>query len=251
MGVQRAKRGTIACYPGPGPGRMPVDTVDAPLPWASVARRQRTMRVRGEDRRGRERLAHAEACWGTVPALGHPPMRLLLLAPLCLGMFGCSDAPREPERTWRPSDHGVPPSLRALDEQESARAALPPQHPPVDDPRANPDVATTLFRVMCAECHGASGRGDGPKAMGSLPDFSDLAWQRRTTDARIAEVVRNGSPRGMPAFGERLAPAAIEALVRHVRSFGRSSRTAPAAGANAAEGRGPEVSEGQPPSPKP
>ncbi len=153
-------------------------------------------------------------------------MRRLLLCSLCCGLLGCTSPPAEPERTWRPSDHGEPPSLAASEDRAPPREALPTGHPPVADPRADTDAATTLFRVMCAECHGPTGRGDGPRAMGRLPDFSDPAWQRRTTDARIAEAIAQGSPRGMPSFGKRLAPAAIEALVRYVRSLSRTREAA-------------------------
>jgi len=52
----------------------------------------------------------------------------------------------------------------------------------------------------------------------SMPDMTTTAWQTSQTEEAIAQVIREG--RGtMPAFGERLAPAAISQLVGHVRRF--------------------------------
>ena len=81
-------------------------------------------------------------------------------------------------------------------------------------------AAETLWRVTCASCHGHQGRGDGPGRMPgvSMPDMTTTAWQTSQTDEAIALVIRQG--RGtMPAFGERLAPAAIAQLVGHIRRF--------------------------------
>ncbi len=161
----------------------------------------------------------------------------MLLAGLLLAGAGCEQPPT-PTRTWQPSDHGVPPQLADDGRQAAPRAAeaprLPSNHPPVADPRKRPDVAATLWRVSCAECHGAGGRGDGPKAPGPMPDLTDPAWQRRTTDAQVRERIEQGSPRGMPAFGERLAPAAIEALVGYVRRLSATHTARDAAGATGA-----------------
>ncbi len=64
-----------------------------------------------------------------------------------------------------------------------------------------------------------AGHGDGPQAVGPLPDLADSGWQEGITDEAIADVIRNGRP-PMPAFGETIVPAGIDALVVHVRSLG-------------------------------
>jgi mono/diheme cytochrome c family protein len=49
-----------------------------------------------------------------------------------------------------------------------------------------------------------------------LPDFADPAFRASKTDEALVEVIANG--RGMmPAFGDRLSPEAMEALIAHLR----------------------------------
>ena len=80
------------------------------------------------------------------------------------------------------------------------------------------------FALMCASCHGAEARGDGPLA-GQLslrpPDFSRDAWRHvRTDDAArvsaVARIIKFGLP-GLPMAGhEYLDDAAVVALARYV-----------------------------------
>jgi len=80
-------------------------------------------------------------------------------------------------------------------------------------------AAATLWRISCAGCHGAEGRGDGEAYEGALADFTDAEWQASVTDEAIARAITLGQP-PMPAFGEILAPQGIAALVEHVRRLG-------------------------------
>lgn len=85
---------------------------------------------------------------------------------------------------------------------------------------------------MCASCHGREGLGNGPSAPGVLANFQDPEWQRSRSDADIASVIRLG--RGMmPAFGEQIVPAGIEALVGHVRRLGNANAEPAPTDANA------------------
>lgn len=75
-----------------------------------------------------------------------------------------------------------------------------------------------LFRDLCASCHGADGRGDGPLAehlKATLPDLTRLAARHGGTFPR-AEVaaILNGEravpshgPLTMPVWGRQLAPS--------------------------------------------
>jgi mono/diheme cytochrome c family protein len=68
-----------------------------------------------------------------------------------------------------------------------------------------------VYQANCVQCHGSSGGGgrapqlNGGAAAASYPDI-----------ATQIEVVTNGKG-GMPAFGGRLEPAEIEAVVRYTR----------------------------------
>jgi len=88
-----------------------------------------------------------------------------------------------------------------------------------------PDAANTdgsaLFNQTCARCHGPDGRGDPiAKAQLGVPDMTDGAWQARHSDDDIRRTVHEGSKsKKMPPFGEVYAPAQLDAIIAHVRSF--------------------------------
>lgn len=76
--------------------------------------------------------------------------------------------------------------------------------------------------MRCAQCHGEAGRGDGSgKPPGAaLPDFTSASFQSARTDAQLGEVIAKG--RGlMPAFGDQITQAGIDALVAHIRKLGQ------------------------------
>jgi mono/diheme cytochrome c family protein len=89
-----------------------------------------------------------------------------------------------------------------------------------------------LYESSCAACHGTGGTRD-PQVLETLPvepaDLSDCRFAVREPDADWHVIVREGGPtRGfhpmMPAFGEALDAAQIDAVLRHVRGFCRDDR---------------------------
>jgi mono/diheme cytochrome c family protein len=110
------------------------------------------------------------------------------------------------------------------------------------DPGAR-DLGAREYTAHCAECHGASGRGDGPAARGSklpVPDLTALAQRaggsfpaervRRVIDGR--DDLKGHAGRTMPVWGLRYARARagegeaavtqrLDALVAHLRSLQR------------------------------
>ncbi len=64
-------------------------------------------------------------------------------------------------------------------------------------------TAEQIWNTRCVNCHGPSGRGDGPGArlLSVRPrDFSDPNWQSRVDDAHLARViVEGGRPLGLDA----------------------------------------------------
>lgn len=136
-------------------------------------------------------------------------LQLLLLAAV-----GCSDAADPDLREWTPDDHGRP-------EPGTIDRSRVPQR---DEPEAGgPErAAAALFQVSCASCHGLQGLGDGggrPPGV-ELPDMTDPGWQDSVSDEQLVEVIRDGRGQ-MPAFGERVRPQGIEALVHHIRRMRR------------------------------
>jgi cytochrome c551 len=69
-----------------------------------------------------------------------------------------------------------------------------------------------IFTQNCATCHGDNGEGAvGPQLNGGavLDDFPNA-------DAQVAFVTNGGG--GMPAFGDRLSPEEIKAVVDYTRT---------------------------------
>ncbi len=87
-----------------------------------------------------------------------------------------------------------------------------------------------LYDRVCAECHGAIGRGDGEKAQKlaaagepKAPDLTDEKWDHGSTDGEIFVDIRDGlgstmtGLKGKPGIG----PEEIWHLVNYVRSLRR------------------------------
>lgn len=157
---------------------------------------------------------------------------------LGLVLLAACQEPRRELREWQPSDHQTPSGAGAAD--DDGRAAPPPETDA--DPAATEQrVATALFGSLCASCHGTEGRGDGPgrPPVAQIPDLTRAEWQRGRSDEEIARVIREGRGGFMPGFGERLSPAGVEALTRHVRRLGGAE-----AGAEAGTETGAETEAG-------
>jgi len=76
-----------------------------------------------------------------------------------------------------------------------------------------------LYRIHCGECHGATGRGDGPKASRTWPRPTDLAQMAgHHPDGDFAWKIETG--RGdMPGFKKKLKSDEIWDLVNFMQSL--------------------------------
>jgi cytochrome c6 len=84
--------------------------------------------------------------------------------------------------------------------------------------------AKALWAANCAQCHGASGKGD--TKMGQLlnaMDLTDAKKQASFTDAKAAAAIKDGVKQNgkttMKAFGGKLSDDDIKALVAYVRTL--------------------------------
>ena len=81
-----------------------------------------------------------------------------------------------------------------------------------------------LYAQRCLNCHGPSGRGDGPTAVQlpvGTPDFRETV--QRKSNTQIRRIIAEG--RGvMPAFDPALRPAEINDLLQMVRFLSREGR---------------------------
>lgn len=99
----------------------------------------------------------------------------------------------------------------ALSACSSTRRAL------VESVEGPPDQGRTLYRQLCASCHGTTGRGDGPLASELKtppPDLSLLASRAGGTfpDAAVRAAltgerpIASHGPVAMPVWGRQLVP---------------------------------------------
>jgi mono/diheme cytochrome c family protein len=82
-----------------------------------------------------------------------------------------------------------------------------------------------LYTANCADCHGETGKGDGPMAAYTgepLPsDLTDAEWKHGSTDGEIFLVIHDGVENtGMRNFDKELTEQQIWHLVNYVKSLG-------------------------------
>ena len=84
--------------------------------------------------------------------------------------------------------------------------------------------AKTNWANNCAQCHGASGKGDTKMGkMLNAMDLTDPKKQSSFTDAQAATAIKDGVKQNgkttMKAFGGKLSDEEIKALVAYVRTL--------------------------------
>ncbi len=89
----------------------------------------------------------------------------------------------------------------------------------------------------CQSCHGETGAGDGFNAFNLDPrprDFSDALFQRKKSDADLADAIRRGgsgvglSPL-MPPWGHTLSARQIDDVILYVRALRKAPESQPPA----------------------
>lgn len=94
--------------------------------------------------------------------------------------------------------------------------------------RAVPPNGRTIYEANCAACHGSDGRGmRTPAQVGfdlPMPNFADCRFGPREANADWSAIIHQGGPvrafsRLMPALGDVLSEAEIDAVIAHLRTF--------------------------------
>jgi high-affinity iron transporter len=98
---------------------------------------------------------------------------------------------------------------------------------PAAPPTANVERGAALYTAMCASCHGASGRGDGP-AIDAIRDWKGRAVLPRDLTSGELKVGRSpeqiyvrikvGVPGLMPPMGAGLPPNEIWSIVQYLET---------------------------------
>jgi len=101
---------------------------------------------------------------------------------------------------------------------------------PLKPSQADLPAAGKLYLDKCAECHGDTGKGDGPqgKMYDPLPkDLTDAAHMNALGDGELFYKISEGH-RPMPAFRKRLTEGQRWQLVLFLRSLTAAPPPAPA-----------------------
>lgn len=108
---------------------------------------------------------------------------------------------------------------------EEARRTQVEAWRPAENAVLDPEAGARLFAKQCANCHGATGRGDGATAARLTirpPDWSRDPWRRVDTaraDETLARIIKFGLPGSPMAGHEYLDDGEVVSLARHVRSL--------------------------------
>lgn len=75
---------------------------------------------------------------------------------------------------------------------------------------------------ICAQCHGDTGKGNGPSGVGFDPrprDFTNPTWQKARTDGEIFVSINEGTQFGMMAYANSLTDDERWDLVNYIRTL--------------------------------
>jgi len=92
---------------------------------------------------------------------------------------------------------------------------------PLAPSEANLSAARQLYGENCEQCHGPTGKGDGPQAWMQKPapaDLTDASRMRNVTDGEMFYQITEGR-RPMPSFKNRMTEDQRWELVLLLRSF--------------------------------
>ena len=113
--------------------------------------------------------------------------------------------------------------------QQSKPWVVPPEYKSLKNPLVSSashlEAARQLYREDCAQCHGQTGKGDGPEAWMHRPSPADLTDSLRmanVTDGEMFYQITKGR-RPMPAFKSRLTEDQRWQLVLFLRTFSQSN----------------------------
>lgn len=88
------------------------------------------------------------------------------------------------------------------------------------------ETAKDNYRFYCAQCHGGSGKGDGPNALESMPvvsrDLTNAAEMGKLTDEDVSNAIAGGGAGVsksslMPPFSKTLSKKEIIELKDYLR----------------------------------
>ncbi|MFO0775305.1 MAG: cytochrome c [Nitrospiraceae bacterium] len=97
-------------------------------------------------------------------------------------------------------------------------------------PAGDPDRGRVVYDQYCISCHGDTGRGDGPAALGLSPRPASLisASTSAKSDKDLLQIIAAGKPRtAMQAWNGTLTPEEQRDVLAYIRSLVRFTPSLP------------------------
>jgi len=91
---------------------------------------------------------------------------------------------------------------------------------------ASASEAGKVFKFYCAQCHGLTGKGDGPNVTKDFPvsprNFTSAKEMNKLSNADLRNVILDGGPAVdkspmMPPWGKTLTKDEVDGLIKYLR----------------------------------
>jgi cytochrome c2 len=99
------------------------------------------------------------------------------------------------------------------------------KHGEMEMHHGNPEEGKPIYQRLCASCHGASGKGDGPVGQALNPKPSDFTeHMHHHGDNHFFKIIKEGGPAVgksavMPAWGGQLEEGDIWDVISYLKTF--------------------------------
>jgi mono/diheme cytochrome c family protein len=132
-----------------------------------------------------------------------------------------ADKPSEPTPTDA-TDKPVEPTDKPTEPtDEPVKPADKPAKPkPADNPAGPTIDGKPLYDKSCKPCHAADGKGTASMKANNIPDFTDGAWQKGHSKAKVTSAITNGiDGTKMKSFKDKLSTDEIAAVAAYVKKL--------------------------------